>query len=298
MSCRLDGFDYTKPLFYMVTLKKRAGVPAFSEIVTPGRCQTNAITRAMLDSLRGFARQWPCVEPIECFTIMPDHLHLLLKIRPGEKRLSLPRLVPVLMRHLEKAVAGAYTMVVLGYSCYEGDVLTLTSPTSAAFTAGRVGETFACTQELSISNTGAVEISATLDRIVSKLYLVSDDHRPEGADKIRMTFGGGAKAFNPSTGLSTSNAGFSNTVNISTEVGKRSGSISYLFLNSAEQTMDVTIDVLDADDAVLYHKIVRNVPFQVNRSTKLAGDVYTATAPGATSFQLNADWEDEETITF
>ena len=193
---------------------------------------------------------------------------------------------------------GAYTMVVLGYSCYEGDVLTLTSPTSAAFTAGRVGETFACTQELSISNTGAVEISATLDRIVSKLYLVSDDHRPEGADKIRMTFGGGAKAFNPSTGLSTSNAGFSNTVNISTEVGKRSGSISYLFLNSAEQTMDVTIDVLDADDAVLYHKIVRNVPFQVNRSTKLAGDVYTATAPGATSFQLNADWEDEETITF
>ena len=106
MSCRLEGFDYTKPLFYMVTLKKRTGVPAFSEIVSPGRCQTNAITHAMLDCLRGFTGQWPCVEPIECFTIMPDHVHLLLKIRPVEKRLSLPRLVPVLMRHLEKAVAG------------------------------------------------------------------------------------------------------------------------------------------------------------------------------------------------
>ena len=193
---------------------------------------------------------------------------------------------------------GTYTMVVLGYGFNEGDVLTLTSPTEAAFTAGRVGETFASTKEVTISSTNAVELSATLDRIVSKLFVVSDDHRTEGAEYIRMTFSGGAKAFNPSTGLASSNNGFSNTVSISTDVGKRSGSISYLFLDSPEQTMDVTIDVLDAEDDVLYHKVVRNVPFMVNRSTKLAGNVYTATAPGAATFQLNEDWLTEGTVVF
>lgn len=191
-----------------------------------------------------------------------------------------------------------YTMVVLGYSCYEGDVLTLTSPSQAEFTAGRVGETFAKTQEVVINSANPVEISATLDRIVSKLYVVSSDNRPAGVDKIRMTFGGGAKAFNPSTGLSTSNTGFSNTVNISTEVGKRSGSISYLFLNSAEQTMTVTLEALDADDAVVYTKVLRNVPFKVNRSTKLTGKLYTATAPGTTSFQVNDEWLTETSIAF
>ena len=36
MSCRLDGFDYTKPLFYMVTLKKRPGLSDFSSLAPPG----------------------------------------------------------------------------------------------------------------------------------------------------------------------------------------------------------------------------------------------------------------------
>lgn len=109
MSHRLDGFDYAKPLFYMVTLKQRAGVAEFSEIVSPGRCQANATTRAMVECIRRFHEQWPCVEPVECFTIMPDHVHLLLKIRPVEKRLRLPRLVCLLVRRLEAAVAGGGT---------------------------------------------------------------------------------------------------------------------------------------------------------------------------------------------
>lgn len=189
-------------------------------------------------------------------------------------------------------------MVVLGYSCYEGDVLTLTNPTSAAFTAGRIGETFAYTQEVTVSNTDELELSATLDRIVAKFNVVSDDHRPQEAEKVRMTFSGGSKAFNPTTGLATSDTGFSNTVNISTEVGKRSASISYLFLNNTEETMDVTVDVLDADDVVLYHKEMRNIPFKQNRTTKLTGKLYTVTAPGSTAFQVNEDWLPDTVLPF
>lgn len=193
---------------------------------------------------------------------------------------------------------GTYTMVVLGYSRYEGDVLTLTSPTSAAFTAGRVGETFACTDEITISGTEAVEVEATLDRIISKLYVVSSDKKPVGVETIRITFSGGAKAFNPTTGLSTSNNGFSNTLNVSSETGYRTGSICYLFLNSVQQTMDITIEALDAEDEVLFSKIVRNVPFKMNRCTRLDGKIYTETLPGSTSFQVNADWLTEIGIGF
>lgn len=193
---------------------------------------------------------------------------------------------------------GTYTMVVLGYSCYEDDVLTLTSPTSAAFTAGRVGETFAYTQEVTVSNTDELELSATLDRIVAMLKVISNDNRPAGAQKVRMTFSAGGKAFNPTTGLATSNTGFSNTVNISTAVGERSGSISYLFLDSIEQTINVTVDVLDGNNEVLYHKVMRNVPFKRNRTTKLTGKLYTATASGSTTFQVNDDWLTDTVIPF
>ena len=193
---------------------------------------------------------------------------------------------------------GTYTLVVLGYSCYEGDVLTLTSPTSAAFTAGRIGETFAYTQEVTVSNTDELELSATLDRIVAKFNVVSDDHRTQGAEKVRMTFSGGSKAFNPTTGLATSDAGFSNTVNISTNVGARSSSVSYLFLSTPEQTMDVTVEVLNSTEEVLYHKVMRNVPFKQNRTTKLTGKLYTVTAPGSTAFQVNEDWLDDLVVPF
>jgi hypothetical protein len=36
MTCRLSGFDYKRPLYYMVTLKKRPGLPDFSALAPPG----------------------------------------------------------------------------------------------------------------------------------------------------------------------------------------------------------------------------------------------------------------------
>ncbi len=107
MSFRLQGFDYTRPYFYMVTLRKCAEVPAFCEICgQPERHWTiqNAYTRIFAREIQLFHETWRCVEPITCFAIMPDHLHLLLKIRDIPDRLSLPRLVWLLRRRLEAAV--------------------------------------------------------------------------------------------------------------------------------------------------------------------------------------------------
>ena len=78
---RLTGFDYSRPMFYMVTLKCLPGRQALSAVAEPGKCEMNPVTRAMVNAIRNFHCECPAIEPIECFTIMPDHLHLLIKIR-------------------------------------------------------------------------------------------------------------------------------------------------------------------------------------------------------------------------
>ena len=80
MGKRLTGFDYSRPMFYMVTIKCHEGRQALSEIVAPGSCQMNAVTRAMVNCIRNFHLGCKAIAPIECFSIMPDHIHLLIRI--------------------------------------------------------------------------------------------------------------------------------------------------------------------------------------------------------------------------
>lgn len=192
---------------------------------------------------------------------------------------------------------GSYTMVVLGYGLNDGEpAITLTSPTSATFGDNPARETFVATQAVNITNTNAVELSATLNRIVSKLKIHSTDGCTENAVSVRTTFSAGGKAFNPTTGLATSNTGFINVLPIQSTVGNSTNSISYLFLASDEQSMTVTIDVLDADGNSISHKVVENVPFKRNRMTVLTGSLYSAGSTG--SFQVDTDWLPEAEVTF
>ena len=192
---------------------------------------------------------------------------------------------------------GSYTMVVIARGYSEGDVFTLTSPTEAAYTGDRARETFSATQAVNISNTDAVDISTTLNRVIAKLQVISTDNKTANASSVRTTFAAGSKAFNPTTGLATTNTGFVNTVSISAAEGKTSSTTSYLFLSSDEQTMDVTIDVLDVDGAVLFTKTVQNVPFKRNRLTKLTGSMYTNNSV-STSFQVDTAWLTDINVPF
>ena len=88
MGKRLTGFDYSRPMFYMVTIKCRKGVRALCEIVEPGKCQMNAVTRAMVNCIRNFHLGCEQIAPIECFSIMPDHIHLLIRIVDRSKTLK------------------------------------------------------------------------------------------------------------------------------------------------------------------------------------------------------------------
>ena len=192
---------------------------------------------------------------------------------------------------------GSYTMVAVAYTTKEGSPFTLTSSTEAAFTGLHAYETFTYTQAVTISNTSAVDISATLNRIVSMLTVKSTDGKTADVSNVRMTFSAGGKDFNPTTGLAITNTGFANTVGNSASVGATSTSSTCLFLATDEQNIDVTIETLDVDENVLFTKTITNVPFKRNRKTFLTGSMYTNTGVGG-SFQVETAWLTEENGTF
>ena len=192
---------------------------------------------------------------------------------------------------------GTYTMVALGYAYNDGDVFTLTSPTEAAFTSERPREMFCGTQSVTVTNTNPLDLNVTLNRIVSGLTIQSTDNRPAGIAKIRTTYAKGGKSFNPTTGLALTDNGFTQTNNPSTAIGSTIMVTSFPFLYSDEESMDITIEVLDNGDNVLFTHTVSNVSFKRNRMTILQGNVFT-TDPSGASFLLETSWLSDNIVPF
>ena len=192
---------------------------------------------------------------------------------------------------------GSYTMVVLGYVLYDDDALTLTSPSQAEYTGGCPRETFSATQQVSVTSTNPVNLSANLERIITCLQVISTDGKAANVKKVRMTFSAGGRQFSPLTGLATANTGSVSTVNNSASVGATSTSTGFVFLTADEQTMNVTIETLDASGNTLYSTVVENVPFQRNRRTKLTGTLYP-TASATSSFSITTTWNDDHEMSF
>ena len=191
---------------------------------------------------------------------------------------------------------GSYTMVVIGHNAGDGDVFTLTSPTEAGYSSGQVQETFSHTQSVTVSSTSTNNYAVTLNRVVSKLEVVSTDDRPAGIGRIRTTYSAGSQSFSPSTGLAVGNAGFTVTHTPSAAVGEPIDVNSFAFLASDEQTMDVTIEVLDEDENVITTRMVSDVPFKRNRQTRLRGALFGASL--TCTFTIETDWLEPIVISF
>ena len=103
---RLPGFDYKRPFFYMVTIvARRSGrrQNPFSRLSERG-VEMTEIGAAFEAVIRRFHETWYCIEPIRYFVIMPDHLHLIIKMRGDvAKRVSLA----VVVRQLVAALSGS-----------------------------------------------------------------------------------------------------------------------------------------------------------------------------------------------
>ena len=191
----------------------------------------------------------------------------------------------------------SYTMVAVARNVTAGDKFEITSPTPAAYTTERARETFCSVQNIKVEGDKPVDVTPQMNRVMAKFRLVSTDAVPAGVAKIRTTYAAGSRSFNPTTGLATDNKGFVVTNTGTPSTGGILDVHSFLFLNTDEQTVDVTVEVLDAADKVLITKHLGDVHFKRNQVTKATGVVFI---PGTStfSFMLNTDWLPEEEIHF
>lgn len=201
----------------------------------------------------------------------------------GELNLSLPM--------------GSYTMVAVAYKTSDTSGFALTSASEAAYTGAHAFDTFSATQTVNITSTAAVDISATLERVASLLKVISTDGKTANVVNVRMTLSAGGRDFDPGTGLAISDAGIDNTVGNSVAAGTISQSLTYFFLASEEETMDVTIETLDDGGNTLFSKKVVGVPFKRNRKTVLTGPMYTNSGVGG-AFKVSTEWESDYNVGF
>ena len=191
---------------------------------------------------------------------------------------------------------GTYTMVAIARGYFDGDVFTMTSPTAAGYTSERPRETFCASQSVTVTAAGA-DASVTMNRIITRLNIISTDQISSGVAKIRTTYGGGSKSFDPTSGLATDDNGFSLTNTAVAPDNVHLGVLNYAFLATDEETMTITIEALDADNHVLFTKSVPGVPLKRNRKTTLTGAIFTASASSA-AFQVETAWIEGNTVNF
>ena len=192
---------------------------------------------------------------------------------------------------------GNYTLVAIGRNHFSTDVFTLTSPTDAAYTSTLPRETFCATQSVTILGTTPLNLSITLNRINTMLIVKSTDQCPVDATKLRTTYTEASKGFNPTTGLATDDDGFTIVNSMKIKNNKTENS-SYAFLSSDEQSMDITLEVLDASDNVLCTKSISAVPFKRNRATILEGQLFTPSSASSATFSFETEWLQDLTVTF
>ena len=189
---------------------------------------------------------------------------------------------------------GSYKMIVLGYNSEVPVVFN--SMSDVTFGEDKSRELFCYTQDVNISVQTPVDLTATLNRIVTKLNVKSSDNLTADVKKIRISLSKGGKSFNPFTGFATSDAGYVSEVTVTSEVGKTTLCSVNFFIAVEGETMNVTIATLDANDNVIFSKVVENVAFKRNRITLLTGAMYDGRATGA--FTLETSWLDQYEETF
>ena len=189
---------------------------------------------------------------------------------------------------------GKYTLVAIGRDVGSDDNFTLTSPSEATYTSERVRETFSATQAVTVTGTKAVYLDVDLKRIITMLVVYSTDARPEGVARIRTTYGAGSKSFNPATGFALDDKGFSLTNTSSAAVGQTVGIANFAFLATDEETIDITLEALDAENNVLAHREVADVPFRRNRQTTLRGALFSS----STAITIETTWLPSVDVSF
>ena len=170
----------------------------------------------------------------------------------------------------------------------------------------KIYETFAKSQQVTVTAGENIDIQMTLSRISAQLSLVTKDNQPEGAKKLQFFIGDATKSsYNSfSIDLATGTmADFGTTGHLAREwsrntsdAGKPTTQDCALLLASEQQNLPVKIVVLGSDNTVLRSHTIASVPFKQNCKTIIKGELYAT--EGSSTFQFGTDWGDEINVSW
>ncbi len=98
-------WDYKAPYYYLVTLKCLPGLPPLSRLDAAYQWGLDAsypLTRALSDAINRFSDDSIGLESVKPFIIMPDHVHLLIKLKDVPEQKSLPMYISYLKGYLRR----------------------------------------------------------------------------------------------------------------------------------------------------------------------------------------------------
>ena len=119
----------------------------------------------------------------------------------------------------------------------------------------------------------------TLDRISGLLYITINDEFPATANQIEFVMATRYTSLNVATLCGTNGDEWSQKVSCTGKVGQSGVQYSFNFLAPSltdEYTSDLTINIYNSLDAVIYSVTIEDVRLAANTKTMLSGNLFTS----------------------
>lgn len=187
-----------------------------------------------------------------------------------------------------------YLLVVLAHSSNGNP--TMTDPTKIKFTnAQGYTDTFLYSNEITVESE-PLELSLTLNRIVSLCRFIITDDYPEGVAKMQFQYKGGSGAFDANTGLGSVNS--IQTLTFDVKSGQKQFDL-YTFLHDTEGSISLVVTALDANGNLLYEQKF-DIPLFQNQITWVSGDFFGDGGSQTVSPTITIDtqWDAENFYTY
>ena len=184
-----------------------------------------------------------------------------------------------------------YTLYAVAHKCTSSATL---ADGVISFPDDKVTHTMYATATFSPSTTTAVDL--TMQRIVAQLRLETTDAVPTEAKKIRFTVSGVYNKWNVTSGP-YNQLDRTSVVNItSTNNDGTATFVVYAIVTNSQTLHNVTIEALDANDAVLQSRTFTDVPLRAGYKTTYRGTFFIDT-PVTAAFTCD-DWNEYAVINF
>ena len=160
---------------------------------------------------------------------------------------------------------------------------------AGVLSATSLRSTFGKTLALNVSASTPAQ-NLTLDRISGLLYITINDEFPATANQIEFIMATRYTSLNVATLCGANGAEWSQKVSCTGKVGQSGVQYSFNFLAPSltdEYTSDLTINIYNSLDAVIYSVTIEDVRLAANTKTMLSGNLFTS--PSA-SISVNHTW--------